>query len=95
MDAHSDRRFSDPREGVITIANEIPRYLVPRKRLAELLGGPRRRGMTGDGHMYDAATLMRLNDQHEEESTRGGRHDEEIGGRDLADMIGEKRAPRL
>jgi hypothetical protein len=45
--------------------------------------------------MYDAATLMRQNDQHEEESTRGGRYDEEIGGRDLADMIREKRAPRL
>ena len=84
-----------PAKGVITIANEIPRHLVPRKRLTELLGGPRRRGMAGDGHVYDAATLMRQNDQHEQESTRGGRHDEEIGGRDLADMIREKRAPRL
>src|SRR5688572_16393951 len=31
MDSHSDRRVSDPRERVITIANEIPRDLVPRK----------------------------------------------------------------
>jgi len=95
MDAHSDRRLSDPRERVITIANEIPRDLVPRKRLAKLLGGPRRRGMGGDRQVHDAATLMRQNDQHEEESTGGGRHDEEIGGGDLADMIREKRAPRL
>jgi hypothetical protein len=51
--------------------------------------------MAGDGHVYDAATLMRQNDQHEQESTRGGRHDEEIGGRDLADLIREKRLPRL
>jgi len=51
--------------------------------------------MAGDGHMYDAATLMRQNDQNEEESTRGGGHDEEIGGGDLADMIREKRRPRL
>jgi hypothetical protein len=51
--------------------------------------------MAGDGHMYDAATLMLQNDQHEEESTRGSWYDEEIGGRDLADMIREKRTPRL
>ena len=89
------RRWSDPRERVITIANEIPRDLVPRKRLAELLGGPCRRGMGGDGHVHDAATLVRQDDQHEEQSIRGGGHDEEIGGRDLADMIREKRAPRL
>ena len=95
VDSHPGCRWSDPREGVITIANEIARDLVPWERLAELLGGPRGRGMVGDGHVYDAATLMRQNDQHEQESTRGGRHDEEIGGRDLADMIREKRAPRL
>jgi hypothetical protein len=51
--------------------------------------------MAGDGHVYDAATLMRQNDQHEEESTRGGRDDEEIGRCDLGDMIREKRPPRL
>ena len=84
MDAHPGRRGSDPREGVITIANEIARDLVPWERLAELLGGPRRRGMAGDGHVDNAATLMRQNDQHEQESTRDGRHDEEIGGGDLA-----------
>src|SRR6185436_10323808 len=95
VDAHPRRRWSDPREGVITIANEIARDLVPGERLAELLGGPRRRRMAGDGHVCDAATLMRQNDQHEEESTRGSWYDEEIGGRDLADMIREKRAPRL
>ncbi len=59
MDPHPGRRWSDPREGVITIANEIARDLVPWERLAELLGGPRRRGMGGDRHVHDAATLMR------------------------------------
>jgi hypothetical protein len=95
MDPHPGRGWSDPREGVITIANEIARDLVPRKRLGELLGGPRRRGMGGNGHVHDATTLMRQDDHHKEESTRGGGDDEEIGGRDLADMIGKKRAPRL
>jgi hypothetical protein len=51
--------------------------------------------MAGDGHVDDAATLMRQNDQREQESTRGGRHDEEIVGCDLADMIREERSPRL
>jgi hypothetical protein len=51
--------------------------------------------MGGDGHVHDATTLMRQDDQYEEESTRGGGHHEEIGGRDLADMIRDKRAPRL
>ena len=95
MDAHPGRRWSDPRERVITIANEIARDFVSWERLAELLGGLRGRGMVGDGHVYDAATLMRQNDQHEQESTRGGRHDEEIGGCALSDMIREKRPPRL
>ena len=51
--------------------------------------------MGGDRQVHDAATLMRHNDQHEEESIRGGRHDEEISGGDLTDMIREKRPPRL
>jgi hypothetical protein len=93
MDPHPGRRWPDPSEGLITIAKEIARALVFRKRFAELLGGPRRRGMGSDSHVYDAATLMRQNDQHEEESTRGGWHDEEIRGRDPADMIREERAP--
>jgi hypothetical protein len=51
--------------------------------------------MAGDGHVYDTATLMRQNDQHEEESTRGGRYDEEIGRRDLADVISQECPPCL
>jgi hypothetical protein len=51
--------------------------------------------MGSDGHVHDAATMMRQDDQHEEESIRGGWHYEEIGGLDLADMIRDKRAPRL
>src|SRR5258705_13651000 len=92
---HPGRRWSDLSERMITIANEIPRHFVPRKRLAELLDGPRRRRMGGDRHVHNTATLVRQDDQHEEESIWGGGHHEEIGGCDLADMIREKRAPRL
>jgi hypothetical protein len=45
--------------------------------------------------MYDAASLVRQDDEHEKESIGGGGHHEEIGGGDLADLIREKRAPRL
>jgi hypothetical protein len=51
--------------------------------------------MGGDRHVHDLATLVRQDDQHEEESICGGGHHEEISGGDLADMIREKRAPRL
>ena len=95
MDPHSGRRGSDLSERMITIAHEIPRDFVPRKRLAELLGGPRRRRVGGDRDVHDTATLVRQDDQHEEQSICGGGHHEEIGGCDLADMIREKRAPRL
>jgi hypothetical protein len=46
-------------------------------------------------HVHDAASCVLQDDQDEEESTRGCRHDEEVGRGDLADMIREKRAPRL
>jgi hypothetical protein len=72
MDPHPRRRGCDRRDGGITVANEIPRDLVPWKRLAELLGGPRRRGMGRDPcwllgsstrfsvHLADAAVGKRL-----------------------------------
>jgi hypothetical protein len=69
MDPHPRRRWSYRREGVITIANEIPRGLVPRERLAELLGGPCCGGMGGDGRVHNASPLVRQDDQYEEEPT--------------------------
>lgn len=54
-----------------------------------------RRGMGRDRHVHHAASLVRQDDQHEEESTRGGRYDEEIGSHNLANVIREKRAPIL
>jgi hypothetical protein len=63
---------------VITIANEIPRGLVPRERLAELLGGPCCGGMGGDGDVYNASPLVRQDDQYEEEPTGDRRDDEEV-----------------
>lgn len=88
-------RGPDLREGGITIPNEVLRDLVSRKRLAELLGGPCRRRMGRDRDVHDAASFVRQDDQHEEKSIRGRRHDEEVGRGDLGDLIREKRSPRL
>jgi hypothetical protein len=49
--------------------------------------------MRGDRDVSDAPTLVIQNDQHEQQSIGDGRHDEEIGGRDLVDVISEERPP--
>jgi hypothetical protein len=41
--------------------------------------------MGRDRHVHDAASLVCQDDQHEEESIRGGWDDEEISGHDLAE----------
>jgi hypothetical protein len=45
--------------------------------------------------MHDAAALVRQNHQHKQQPAGDGWHDEEIGGRDLLDVIGQECAPRL
>jgi hypothetical protein len=94
-DRHRLGGRTDTCEREVPIVYQVPRRVVSRECFAELLGGPRRGRMGGDRHVHDTATLVRQDDQHEEESICGGGHHEEIGGCDLADMIREKRAPRL
>ena len=65
---------------MIAIVNEIARRYVLGKRLTELLGRPRRRRTLGDRDVHDAAALMGEDHQHEQQSTSGGRHDEEVRG---------------
>ena len=56
---------------------------------------PRSRRVIDDGHMHDTAALMRKDDQHEQEPARRSRHDEEVGGGDLLEVVSKERAPRL
>jgi hypothetical protein len=51
--------------------------------------------MRGDRDVRDAPTLVGQNDEHEQQSIGDGRHDKEIGSRDLVDVIGEERPPGL
>ena len=51
--------------------------------------------MLGDRHVDDPSTVVREDDEHEQQPERDRRHDEEVGGHDLARVIGEERPPRL
>ena len=65
------------------------------KAFAELSGGPCSRGMVGDGDVDDSSSVVRENHEYEEQPECDRRYDEEVGGHDLACVIGEKGAPRL
>jgi hypothetical protein len=49
----------------------------------------------GDRYVHDPSTLVREKDEYEEQPERDRRHDEEVGGHDLARVIGEEGPPRL
>jgi hypothetical protein len=51
--------------------------------------------MLGDRDVYDSATVVREDHEDKEQPKRDRRHDEEIGGQDLARVIGEEGPPRL
>jgi hypothetical protein len=76
--AHRRRRLRPPIERVIAIPEEVSRCLVPGERFAQLLGGPRRGGMVGDGDVHDAPALVRDEHQDEQQTARRRRDDEEI-----------------
>ncbi len=79
----------DPTRGVPTAANARPRSdqvlrcLVPRKSFAKLYADSRRDATVGE------------HDEHEQESTGGGRDLEEIRRHDQRDLISEECRPRL
>ena len=74
---------------------QVARRLVPRKRLAQLLGRPRRRRMCGNRDMPDASPIVGEEHEDEQEAIGHGRDHEEIGRHDLADVIRQERAPGL
>ena len=95
LDVHPGDSGRDVCKDRIAIVEEIPRRLVLRKGVAKLLCGPGRRRMLGDRHVDDSSTVVREDDEHEEQPERDRRHDEEVGGHDLARVIREKGSPRL
>ena len=72
-------RGPEPVERVIAIVSQISRCLVPRTRLAQLLGRPRRRRLRGERHVPDASTIVGEEYQDEHEAVGHDRDDEEVG----------------
>jgi len=60
--------FAQGGERVIAIPEEILRRFIPRKRLAQLLRGPRRGRMVGDGHVDNTPALVSEDHQDEQKS---------------------------
>ena len=54
-----------------------------------------RGGMLGDRHVDEPTTVVREDDEHEEQPERDRRHDEEVGGHDLVRVVREEGPPRL
>ncbi|MQA31763.1 MAG: hypothetical protein GEU82_18335 [Luteitalea sp.] len=61
---HRRRRPRPRGECEIAVVEQIARPVVQRKRLPQLLGGPRGRRMFGDSDMHDPPTLMAQDHQH-------------------------------
>jgi hypothetical protein len=43
----------------------------------------------------DSSSVVRENQEYEQQLVGDRRHDEEIGSHDLVDMVGQERSPRL
>jgi len=74
------RRGRHAIEGVVAIMEAESRSLVPWEGVAQLLRGPRRGWMCGDGDVHDASAIVRQNDQDEQELVGRGWDHEEIRG---------------
>ena len=61
----------------IAIVEEIAWRIILRKGIAELLCGPGRRRMRGDRHVHESSTVVREDDEYEEQPEGDRRHDEE------------------
>ena len=79
LDSHRLRRGLQAVERVIAIVDQVSGCLVPRKRLAQLLGRPRCRRMGSDHDVLDASPIVGEEHQDEQEAVGRGWDDEEIG----------------
>jgi len=95
LDVHPGDSGREIDKDRIAIVEEVPRGLVLREGVANLLGCPSRRGMLSDRDVDEASSVVRDDDQHEEQSERDRRHDEQVGGHDLARVVGKESPPRL
>src|SRR5213592_4951154 len=68
---------------------------IVRERVDDLLGRPGSSGILGDVEVEDAPAIVCEHDKGEEDTQAQGGNDEEIDGDQVADVIGQERAPGL
>jgi hypothetical protein len=66
---------------------------VPRERFADLLPRPVCGRMRGHVEVKDAPAIVSQDDEDEEDAEGGGRHDEEVDGDDLLDVVLKEGPP--
>jgi hypothetical protein len=71
----------------VPIAQEIPRGLVPREGINDLLGGPLRGRMLGDVEVDDAPAVVSEHDEDEENAEAGDGHGEEVDRDHVGDRL--------
>ena len=79
----------------VPIVEEIGRCGVVREGVDKLLGGPGGGGMLGDVEVDDAPPMVSEHDEDEEDAPPRSGHGEEVDRDQVADMVGEERAPGL
>ena len=79
----------------VAIAEDPARRRVVRKRLDQLLRGPRGGRMLRHVEVHDPSTMVQQDDEDEQDATRDGRHGEEVDRADRGDMIREEGSPGL
>jgi hypothetical protein len=86
-----------PKRGTVAmvpIAQEIPRGLVLREGINDLLCSPLRAGMLSDVKMYETSPLMGQDEQDEQHFVGRRRHDKEIQGQQILHVILQEGLPR-
>jgi hypothetical protein len=86
-----------PKRGTIDavpIAQEIPRGLVPREGINDLLGGPLRRGMLSDVEVDYATSMVGQHDQDKEHRVAHYGDHQEIQGHEILHVILQEGLPR-
>src|SRR3989441_8316285 len=79
----------------VAIAEEITRRRVIGERLDDLLRGPGGGGGIGHVEVHDLAAMMQQDHEHVEHSEGGSRHDKEVDGNEVGEVVLEECSPGL
>ena len=79
----------------VTISDHETRRFVIRKGVNNLLTCPASCRMGCDVEVHDSSSVMLEDDETIQQLETNGRHDEEVDGRDITDVVFQERSPGL